>query len=38
MLTLMGYFSPTDRRALNGTVARWFLCVEHDSEQAQTVV
>jgi hypothetical protein len=24
-------------RALNGTVARWFLCVENDGEQAETV-
>jgi hypothetical protein len=25
-------------RALNGTVARLFLCVEHDGEQAETVL
>jgi len=25
-------------RALNGTVARWLLCVKHDSEQAETVL
>jgi hypothetical protein len=25
-------------RALNGTVARWFLCVEHDGEQVETVL
>jgi hypothetical protein len=23
-------------RALNATVARWFLCVEHDDEQIET--
>jgi hypothetical protein len=23
-------------RALNATVARWFLCVEHDGEQIET--
>jgi len=43
MLTF--YFSPADRRtpwvcvrALNGTVARWLLCVKHDGEQAETVL
>jgi len=25
-------------RSLNGTVARWLLCVEHDSEQVETVL
>jgi hypothetical protein len=25
-------------RALNGTVARWFLCAEQDGEQAETVL
>ena len=25
-------------RALNGTVARWLLCVKHDGEQVETVL
>jgi hypothetical protein len=25
-------------RALNGTVARWLLCVKHDGEQVETVM
>ena len=25
-------------RALNGTVARWVLCVRHDGEQVETVL
>ena len=25
-------------RALNGTVARWFLCVERDGERTETVL
>jgi hypothetical protein len=25
-------------RALNATVARWFLCVEHDDEQIETTL
>ena len=43
MLTLMDYFSPADRRTpwvtdLNGTVARWLLCVKHDGKQVETVL
>jgi hypothetical protein len=38
ILTLMDYFSPAGRRALNGTVARWLLGVEHDGEQVETVL
>jgi len=41
MLTLMDYFSPPDRLkpwALNGTVARWLLCVKHDGEQVETLL
>jgi len=43
----MDYFSHADRRtprwqintgALNGTVARWLLCVKHDGEQVETVL
>jgi hypothetical protein len=25
-------------RATNGTVVRWFLCVEHDGEQVETAL
>ena len=25
-------------RSLNGTVARWLLCVKHDGEQVETVL
>lgn len=25
-------------RAINGSVARWFLCVEHDGEQVKTIL
>ena len=42
MLTLNGlwYHVPREMcvRALNGTVARWLLCVKHDGEQVETVL
>jgi hypothetical protein len=38
MFTLMDYFSPADRRALNGSVALPFLCVEQDGEQVETAL
>jgi len=42
MLTLMDYgiIYPREKcvRALNGTVARWLLCVKHDGEQVETVL
>jgi hypothetical protein len=34
----MDYFSHADRWALNGTDARWFLGVEHDGEQVETIL
>jgi len=38
MLTLMDYLDYVCVRTLNGTVARWLLCVKHDGEQVETVL